>query len=411
VIISTSFPTTHPKAAEHEHGFGSARQIPRSRAVAALPSTPPLAIECAAPASVGQAITNTTVTGVAGPKVMGMSGPDPGYGLEIRLASRPVGMPVRENFEVVDARVGRARPGQVLVRNLVMSIDPYMRNRMNPVQSYVSAYRVGEPLDGGAVGEVVHSEARRFSRGDLVVHELGWREYAVVDADRAGPIEDGVVPVGTHLGALGMPGLTAYAGLTEVAGVRRGETVFITAGAGAVGTIAGQIARILGAGKVIGSAGSAAKVRFLLDELGFDAAFCYRDGPLDTLLHRAAPDGVDVCFDNVGGEHLEAAIAAMNPLGRVAMCGMISQYNRTELAAAPRNIMQVIGKRLNLRGFLVDDYLHVRDEFRIAVGSWIRDGHLSCPETVVDGLRNAPAALIGLFHGDNVGKMLVRIAT
>lgn len=335
---------------------------------------------------------------------------EPLRGLEVRLACRPVGLPTEENFELAEAEVGEPGPGQLLVRNLVMSVDPYMRNRMNGVRSYVPAYDIGMPLEGGAVGEVLDSRARGFAVGDLVVHELGWRDYALVDAHRAGPVEDGSVPVGTHLGALGMPGLTAYAGLGEVAGLRRGETVFVTSAAGAVGTVAGQIARLSGAGRVIGSAGSPDKVEFLVKELGFDTAFCYRDGPVDHLLREAAPDGIDVCFDSVGGDHLEAAIAAMNTHGRVAMCGMISQYNNTEPTAAPRNLLQVIGKRLTLRGFLVDDYLHVRDEFRMTVGAWIRDGHLVCPETTVHGLRNAPDALLALFRGEATGKMLVRIA-
>ncbi|GIJ12472.1 NADP-dependent oxidoreductase [Micromonospora andamanensis] len=327
---------------------------------------------------------------------------------EIQLASRPQGWPTEDNFRLVTAEVPTPGPGQLLVRNKYMSVDPYMRGRMNDMRSYVPPFALDAPLDGGAVGEVVGGEVDGFAPGDIVLHGLGWRDYALVEAKAARKVEPGLAPVTAYLGVLGMTGLTAYAGLLEVAAMREGETVFVSGAAGAVGSMVGQIARLRGAGRVVGSAGSAAKVERLL-ALGFDAAFDYHDGPVRDSLRAAAPDGVDVYFDNVGGEHLEAAIASMNLHGRAAICGMIAQYNDTEAPAAPRNLAQVIGKRLTLRGFLVSDHNHLRDEFVREVSGWLREGTLSYDETIVDGLENAPAAFLGLLRGENLGKMLVRL--
>jgi NADPH-dependent curcumin reductase CurA len=329
-------------------------------------------------------------------------------GRETHLASRPRGWPTPDNFALVEVPVPDLRPGQALVRNLVMSVDPYMRGRMNDVKSYLPPFQVGAPLDGGAVGEVVASEADGLRPGDAVLHGLGWREYAVVEARSARKVDASLAPLSAYLGALGMPGLTAYAGLLEVAAFRPGESVFVSAAAGAVGSLVGQIARRRGAARVIGSAGSAAKVE-RVKELGFDAAFDYHDGPIRESLRAAAPDGIDVYFDNVGGDHLEAAIAAMRLHGRVAICGMISQYNATEPMAAPRNLALLIGKRLTLRGFLVGDHGHLRDRFVGEMAGWLRSGEIRYDETVVDGLENAPRAFLGLLRGDNLGKMLVRL--
>ncbi|NTW42222.1 MAG: NADP-dependent oxidoreductase, partial [Cellulomonadaceae bacterium] len=239
---------------------------------------------------------------------------------QIHLASRPTGWPTADNFRLVEVGLPELADGQVLVRNTAMSVDPYMRGRMNDVKSYVPPFQIGAPLDGGAVGEVVASRSADRAVGDVVVHGLGWREHAVVDAAATRVVDTTLAPADAYLGALGMTGLTAYAGLTEVAGTQPGDTVFISGAAGAVGSLAGQIAKQLGAERVIGSAGSAAKVAHLL-ELGFDAAFDYHDGNITEQLAAAAPDGIDVYFDNVGGEHLEAAISVLNRGGRVAMCG------------------------------------------------------------------------------------------
>ncbi|MET7750009.1 NADP-dependent oxidoreductase [Micromonospora sp. NPDC005367] len=327
---------------------------------------------------------------------------------EIHLASRPQGWPTAENFRLVETEVPKAGPGQLLVRNRYMSVDPYMRGRMNDVKSYVPPYALDAPLDGGAVGEVVAGEADGFAPGDTVLHGLGWREYALVDARSARKVDPDLAPVSAYLGVLGMVGLTAYAGLLEVAGMRPGETVFVSAAAGAVGSLVGQIAKLRGAARVVGSAGSPAKVERLA-ALGFDAAFDYHDRPVRESLQAAAPEGIDVYFDNVGGDHLEAAISALRPHGRVALCGMIAQYNDTVPPAAPRNLAQVIGKRLTLRGFLAGDHQGLRDQFIHEMAGWLREGRVSYDETVVDGVENAPSAFLGLLRGENLGKMLVRL--
>ncbi|AXO35721.1 NADP-dependent oxidoreductase [Micromonospora sp. B006] len=327
---------------------------------------------------------------------------------EIHLASRPQGWPTAENFRLVTTEVPTPGPGQVVVRNRFMSVDPYMRGRMNDVKSYVPPFALDAPLDGGAIGEVVAGEAGGVKPGDVVLHGLGWREYALVDARGARKVDPDLAPVTAYLGVLGMTGLTAYAGLLDVAAMKPGETVFVSGAAGAVGSMVGQIAKLRGAGRVIGSAGSRAKVE-RLTALGFDAAFDYHDGPVSKQLRAAAPDGVDVYFDNVGGDHLEAAIGAMNLHGRAAICGMIAQYNATEPPAAPRNLALVIGKRLTLRGFLVSDHGHLREQFVQEVAGWLREGRLSYDETVIDGIEQAPEAFLGLLRGENLGKMLVRL--
>jgi NADPH-dependent curcumin reductase CurA len=330
---------------------------------------------------------------------------------EIQLVARPRGEPVASDFRTVRTEVADPGPGQVLVRNLAMSVDPYMRGRMDDVPSYAPPWQLDQPADGGAVGEVLASRAPELPVGSLVLHSLGWREYALVPARHA----ERVQPVpglssSAYLGVLGMPGLTAYAGLFEVAGFRSGESVFVSGAAGAVGSLVGQFARLRGAARVVGSAGSAAKLRFLTEELGFDAAFDYHDGPVRDLLRQAAPEGVDVYFDNVGGEHLEAALDSLTVHGRAALCGAISLYNSTERPVGPANLTLAIGKRLTLRGFLVTDHAHLRAEFREAVTGWLTSGRLVVRETVVDGLDQAVPAFIGMLRGANTGKMVVRLA-
>jgi NADPH-dependent curcumin reductase CurA len=333
-------------------------------------------------------------------------------GREIHLSSRPVGTPTADNFALVERPVPDPGVGQVVVRNRFLSVDPYMRGRMNDVKSYAPPFRVGEVMDGGAVGEVVASGSEDLSVGDWVLHGLGWREYALLDARSVRRVDPAVVrSPSVYLGALGMPGLTAYVGLLDIAGFKRGETVFVSGAAGAVGSIVGQLARLRGAKRVIGSAGSADKVAYLIDELGFDAAFNYRTRPVAESLRDAAPDRIDVYFDNVGGEHLEAAIGRLNVGGRIAVCGMISLYNAAEPAAGPRNMALIVSKRLTLRGFLVGDHSARMGDFLAEVTGWVRDGKLTLPETIVDGIENAPAAFLGLFAGQNTGKMIVRLGT
>ena len=325
---------------------------------------------------------------------------------EIRLAARPEAEPQPEHFELVETPVPEPGPGEVLVRNLWMSVDPYMRGRMSDRPSYVPPFQIGEPLQGAAVGEVIGGEG--FASGTLVLHNLGWREHAVVPAKHALPVDPDLAPPQAYLGVLGMPGLTAYVGLLDIGALREGDVVFISAAAGAVGSLAAQIAKARGH-RVIGSAGSAEKVAYLRDELGLHAAFSYRDGPIAESLAKAAPDGIDLYFDNVGGDHLEAALGALRLHGRVAMCGAISFYN-SATATGPRNLSLAIGKRLTLRGFIVSDHQDRRADFLAEVGELLREGKITARETVVEGIERAPEAFIGLLRGDNVGKMLVKLA-
>jgi NADPH-dependent curcumin reductase CurA len=328
---------------------------------------------------------------------------------EVRLAARPHGWPTAETFEITRAEVAAPAPGQLLVRNLLMSVDPYMRGRMDDRKSYVPPFRVGEALQGGAVGEVVESAADGFKPGDIVLHGLGWREYALLDARSAGKVDPSVAPLGAYLGVLGMTGLTAYAGLLRTAEFKPGDRVFVSSAAGAVGQVVGQLARHRGAARVIGSAGSAAKVAYLKDELGFDEAFDYHDGPVREQLKRAAPEGIDVYFDNVGGEHLEAAISALNVHGRITVCGMISVYNATEPTPAPQNLAMLIGKRITMRGMLVSDHSDLRDAFIAEVAPLVADGTIRHRETVFEGLEKAPEAFLAMLRGEGLGKNLVKI--
>jgi NADPH-dependent curcumin reductase CurA len=327
---------------------------------------------------------------------------------EIQLAARPRGEPQEEDFRLAEVELPDPGPGEVLVRNEVMSVDPYMRGRMNDARSYLPPFALDAPLEGGAVGEVLASNVEGVGVGERVLHNLGWREYAVLSEGSFRPVDTSLAPASAYLGVLGMPGLTAYVGLLDVAGLRDGDVVFVSGAAGAVGSVAGQIAKQRGH-RVIGSAGSAEKAAHLVDDLGFDAAFNYRDGRVADLLADAAPDGIDVYFDNVGGEHLEAAIGAMKTYGRAAQCGAISVYNATEPPPGPCNLSQAVGKRLTLRGFLVRDHWDRMGDFAREVGGLLRDGRIQYRETTVEGLDQAPRAFMGLLRGENTGKMVVRL--
>jgi NADPH-dependent curcumin reductase CurA len=327
---------------------------------------------------------------------------------ELRLAARPHGEPKNSDFELAEVEVPDPGEGQVLVRNTYMSVDPYMRGRMNDVKSYVPPFQLGKALDGGAVGEVVASNAEGLAVGDVVAHQLGWREHAVLDGRHVRKVEADGVPESAFLGVLGMPGLTAYVGLLDVAGLKEGDVVFVSGAAGAVGSLAGQIAKLRG-NRVIGSAGSAEKVAHLRDDLGFDEAFNYKDGDVTELLAAAAPDGIDVYFDNVGGDHLQAALNAFNTYGRAALCGTISTYNDTAPSPGPNNMFMAVGKRLTLRGFIVTDHGERVKDLIAEVAPAVRDGRIQFRETVVEGLENAPQAFIDLLRGANTGKMLVKL--
>ncbi|MEV7419499.1 NADP-dependent oxidoreductase [Streptomyces sp. NPDC089919] len=331
----------------------------------------------------------------------------PAVSREWHLIRRPQGWPVAEDFALREVPVAApAEPGRILVRNLHMSVDPYMRGRMNDVKSYIPPFQLDRPMDGGAVGEVVASTAEGFAVGDHVLHGLGWREYAEFDAQHATKVDGAIAPLSAYLGVLGMPGLTAYAGLFETASFKEGDAVFVSGAAGAVGSLVGQFARIKGASRVIGSAGSAEKVDLLTGKYGFDAAFNYKDGPVAKQLREAAPEGIDVYFDNVGGDHLEAAIGALNVHGRATLCGAIAHYNDTEPAPGPRNLMMAIGKRLRLEGLMVSDHYGNKD-FVKDVAGWLGSGELTYDETVVEGIENGVDAFLGLLRGENTGKMIV----
>jgi len=297
---------------------------------------------------------------------------------------------------------------EVLVRNLFMSVDPYMRGRMKEGKSYVPPFELGKPLSGGAVGDVIESRAREFKPGDVVTSNFGWREYFVASPKDLHPVSREIQPLSIYLGALGMTGMTAWAGLNLVE-VKAGDVIFISGAAGAVGNVAGQLAKLRGC-RVIGSAGSAEKVRFLREECGFDGAFDYNAGPLLEQLNREAPEGIDVYFDNVGGETLEAALSALRLHGRIIACGGISGYNAETPRPGPSNLSNIITKRLTMKGLIVSDWLGRQSEFEAEVGAYIRAGQLKNKETVVKGIDQAAEAFIGLFHGRNIGKMVVELA-
>jgi NADPH-dependent curcumin reductase CurA len=330
---------------------------------------------------------------------------------EIHLRSRPEGLPTADNFELMEGPLPEPSEGEVLVRNIYMSVDPYMRGRMREGKSYASPYQIGRVLYGGAVGEVVDSRSPLLSEGDFVYSNMGWREYFVTPAAKLTQIDPNEAPIQAFLGALGMPGLTAYVGLLDLGLPMEGETVFVSAAAGAVGSMVCQMAKIKGC-RVVGSAGSAEKVAWLMEEAGIDAALNYKEvAHLNGELRRLAPEGIDIYFENVGGEHLEAALSRMNDFGRVVMCGLIALYNATEPPLGPSNLALVITKRLSIRGFIVSDHQDRLPNFYYDMGQWIGDGRIKWRETIVEGLENAPLALIGLFSGDNIGKMVVQIGT
>ncbi|CAM4441742.1 NADP-dependent oxidoreductase [Corallococcus exiguus] len=334
----------------------------------------------------------------------------PLQGREIRLKSRPHGEPTPDNFEFATVTVPEPAEGQVLVRNHFMSVDPYMRGRMNDAKSYVPPFKLGEVMDGGSVGQVIRSRSPDFKEGDFVVAGTGgWREYAVAPAKHYQKADPSVGPLSAYLGVLGMPGMTAYVGLLDIGKPKAGDTVFVSAAAGAVGGVVGQIARIKGC-RVVGSVGSDAKVKHLRDDLKFDAAINYKSAPIAESLAKACPDGIDVYFDNVGGDHLEAAIGLMKNHGRIVLCGAISVYNATAPTPGPRNLGLAVGKRLTLQGYIVMDHADRRADFLRDVGQWLREGKVQDVSTIVDGLDKAPDAFIGLLRGDNTGKMLVRLA-
>ncbi|MFF7946386.1 NADP-dependent oxidoreductase [Streptomyces griseorubiginosus] len=336
----------------------------------------------------------------------------------VTLVRRPDGEPRTSDFAVEERPLPPLGEGQLLVRNLYMSVDPSMRGRLESTEKhYTHNFTPGSPLDGRALGVVEESRCASVPPGTYVRHQLGWRERAVLDAadtDGAGRIDPRLAPLPTWLGLLGQTGFTAYVGLTRIAALRPGDTVFVSAAAGAVGTAAGQFARLLGADHVVGTAGGPDKCALLVKEFGYDAAADHRAEPVRDALARIAPDGIDVYFDNVGGEQLAAALHALRTGGRVALCGMMSQFGGDRRTEGRRTVdinhlIQAVLKRLTLCGFIVRDHDDLRPEFEQRVAGWLAEGRVTARETVVDGLENAAGALLSLLDGGNVGKMLVRL--
>jgi hypothetical protein len=321
---------------------------------------------------------------------------------EIHLVARPKGMPTADDFQLVETQVDDAGDGQVMVENLYMSVDPAMRPRLTAGQD------LGVAMMGGALGRVVQSKHPDFAVGDLVSNRLGFREFFVSDGKGLTRLTaDPDLSLTTHMHALGMTGFTAYGGLLHIGALKDGEQVFVSTAAGAVGSVAAQIAKIKGC-YVVGSTGSADKARWLKDEVGLDAVIDYKETPIRQALEAATPKGIDVYFDNVGGDHLEAALRRMNTLGRVPVCGFISGYNSGHSSVS--NLSNIIYSRVMLRGFVGTDFMHLYGDFQRDMAGWLKDGRVKYQETILDGIANAPAALIGLMEGRNAGKMLVKLA-
>ncbi len=323
------------------------------------------------------------------------------------LASRPQGMPVAANFALVDLGHQPLGDNEVRVRNTWLSVDPYMRGRMNDVKSYTPPFQIGEPMQGGALGEVIESKSDQYKVGDMVQHMGGWRDEVVLPAAQVQPLPQLDVDPQAYLGQLGMPGMTAYFGLLEVASAKEGDTVFVSAAAGAVGSTVVQIAKAKGM-RVIGAAGGAEKCAWV-ESLGADAVIDYKgDVPVVKALGAVARNGIDVYFDNVGGDHLDAALAHANPHARFAICGMIDVYN-SGAATELRYLARLIGMRVRMQGFIVSDFASRAPEFYRDMGGWLQDGKMKREETVIDGLNAMPDAFLGLFTGGNKGKMLVKL--
>jgi NADPH-dependent curcumin reductase CurA len=337
----------------------------------------------------------------------------PQSALRIVLASRPVGEPKETDFRREEFAVPQAGPGQMLLRTLWLSLDPYMRGRMSDAPSYVKPVGIGQVMEGGTVSEVVVSNIDGFRPGDIVVGRTGWQTHALADSRGTRKIEDRSVPVSTALGVLGMPGMTAYTGLDEIGKPKAGETVVVAAASGAVGSVVGQIAKLKGA-RAIGIAGGAKKCAFVKDELGFDACIDHRAPDFAEQLKAACPNGIDVYFENVGGAVFDAVLPLFNPFARMPLCGLISQYNATELPPGPNKLPQlmraILTKRLTIRGFIVFDFAAREPDFLRDMTAWVAAGKVKYREDRVDGLENAPRALIGLLRGENFGKLVVRVA-
>jgi NADPH-dependent curcumin reductase CurA len=327
---------------------------------------------------------------------------------QIRLAARPVGFPKESDFEMVELPIPKPSDGEALTRTLFLSLDPYMRGRMNDTKSYSAPVPIGGVMVGRTVSEVVASRDSGFAAGDIVVGFGNWQEYALIRGKTLRKLDPALAPVSTALGVLGMPGQSAYVGLLDIGQPQPGETVVVSAASGAVGSLVGQIAKIKGC-RVVGIAGGDAKCRYVVDELGFDACIDHRAADFGATLARACPKGVDVNFENVGGAVLQAVWPLLNDFARVVICGLIAHYNDATLAPI-LDLRAVLIKRLSLRGFIITDHNARLDDFQRDVSAWLHEGRIKYREDIVDGLEHAPEAFIGLLHGRNFGKLIVRVA-
>jgi len=329
--------------------------------------------------------------------------------IRIVLASRPQGEVSPQNFRRETAAVASPGEGQVLVRVVYLSLDPYMRPRMTEMNSYTPPFEIDRPLTGGAVAEVIESKSDRFRPGDVVIGMFGWEQYSIADARGLRKLDPAAAPLVAHLGLLGMPGYTAYHGMLRIGQPKSGETAFVSAATGAVGSLAGQLAKIRGA-RVVGCAGSDEKCDYAIKELGYDACFNHnKERDYDAVLKELCPKGIDVDFENVGGPIFHAVFKAMNDFGRIAMCGAISEYNDTTPQPGPEKMFTIIQRRLEIKGFIVSDHIQSMGDFVRDVGGWIKEGRIRYRETMIDGLEKAPEAFMGLLKGTNFGKLVVKV--
>ncbi len=328
--------------------------------------------------------------------------------LQVLLANRPKGWVQESDFQITETELPQVGEGEVLLKTLYLSLDPYMRGRMDDAKSYAAKTELGDVMVGGTMSEVVESNNPKFQPGDIVTSNSGWQKYAVSSGKGLRKIDPGYIPITTHLGTAGMPGVTAWVGLLEIGQLKEGETVVVSAASGAVGSVVGQLAKIKGC-RVVGIAGGPAKCNYLVDDLGFDAGVDYREAGFSKNLKEALPDGVDVYFDNVGGEILDNVLRRMNAFGRIPLCGLISEYNSTEPKGL-KNYRFLLTMRLKLQGFIVSEYPQLWPEALKQLSEWVAEGKLKYRETITEGLENAPVAFIGLLKGENFGKQLVKFS-
>ena len=328
---------------------------------------------------------------------------------QVLFKTRPEGMPSEDNFEIVKNAMPESGEGQVLRRTIYLSVDPYMRGRMSTAKSYAEGAKLGEPMVGSTISEVVESNNPRYRAGDFVLGFDGWQAYAASDGKGLRKLDPADAPISYAVGVLGMPGLTSYVGLLDIGKPKEGETVVVSAAAGAVGSIAGQIAKIKGC-RVVGTAGSDEKCKYVVNELGFDVCINYKTEDLKEALKAACPNGIDIYFDNVGGAVLDAVLKRINVHARIPLIGLISQYNDAKPMPGP-NLGSVLANRALIQGMIIFDHVDRMPDFLRDMATWLREGKVRYREDIIQGLENAPRAFIGLLQGENIGKRIVQVAT